>query len=198
MDVVELGGIRLHLLHAYPGLPGEADQVLRGLAKLAPAIILADLDTEDALRLRAAMAEKRRWEPGFVDALFENETRRRYADDTKPEEHPVAAAARYARDRHVELLPLRALAPKPGFFARRRAQKAVASLEAADPAAFPATFQEALREARVWNADDAAESMRQRMQRALREGRAPVVAIVQAHRRAAFDEVVRSTRRLPA
>ena len=196
MDVVELGGIRLHLLYAYPGLPGEADNVLRGLGRLGPAVILADLDTDDALRLKASLAAKRPYEPGFVDALFAEEARRRYGGNAKPGEHPIAAAARYARDRHAELVPLRPLGAKPGFFARRRARKAIGTLDVKDPAVFPDEFERTMRDAKVWDLD--AEAMRKRMVRALQDGRAPVIAVLQAHRRAAFEDVVLTTRRIAA
>lgn len=198
MDVVELGGVRLHLLTAYPGLPGAADRILQPLQRLAPAIILGDVDTDDALRMRAALAAKKPFEPGFVDALFLTEARRRFADDRKPGEHPLAAAARYARDRGAEFIPLRALADSPGFLKRRRARKAVEALDVRDPDLFPEAFERALREADVWSADAEIESTRKRMVRAVSAGRAPVVAILQPHRRPSFEDAVLATGRIHA
>jgi len=81
MDVVELGGMRLHMLTAFPGLPGEGERVIRMLSRLGPAVILADVDTGDALRMRAALAAKKPFEPAFVDALFHDDARRRFAPD---------------------------------------------------------------------------------------------------------------------
>lgn len=198
MDVVELGGVRLHLLTAYPGLPGEADRVVRHLQRLQPAVILGDVDTDDALRMRAALASKKPFEPGFVDALFAAEARRRFAAESKAGEHPLAAASRYARDRGAEFIPLRALADKPGFLKRRRARKAVEALEAKDPDVFPEAFERALREADVWSADAEIEGTRKRMVRAVSAGRAPVVAILQPHRRPSFEDAVLATGRIHA
>lgn len=198
MDVVELGGIRLHMLTAYPGLPGEADRVIQALRQLGPAVVLADLDTDDALRLRAALAAKKAFEPGFVDALFAAEAQRRFAPEAKGGEHPLAAAARYARDRHADLIPMRALAPRPGFFVRRRARRVAEAIVGADVEAFPEAFERAMREASVWSADAEIAATRKRMLRVLGDGRAPVVAVVQPHRREAFEEAVLATGRIHA
>jgi hypothetical protein len=198
MDVVELGGIRLHLLTAYPGLPGEADRVVQALRRLGPAVILADMDTDDALRVRAALAAKKPFQPGFVDALFCAQAQRRFAPDAKRVEHPLAAAARYARDRHADLIPMRAIAPKPGFFLRRRARKIADAIARADVDAFPQAFERAMREASVWSPDAEIEAVRKRMMRVLAEGRAPVIAILQPHRRDAFEEAVLATGRIHA
>lgn len=198
MDVVELGGIRLHVLRVHPGLPHEADRVSRELQKLAPAVILADVDTGDALRLRAALAEKKPFEAGFVDALFAAETFRRYAGDAKLPEHPLAAAAKFARDRRSEFIPLRAIVGKPGFFARRRARKAAERVEAPSHDAFGLAFANALTSAKAWDPASEIEAAHRRLVRALTEGRAPVVAIVQAHRADAYMGAVRATGRIAA
>jgi len=196
MDVVELGGIRLHLLRVHPGLPHEADRVTRELQRLAPAVVLGDLTTADALRLRGALAEKKPFEPGFVDALYYDATRERFAGDATTVEHPLAAAARFARDRRSEFIPLLPITKKPGFLARRRMRKAVERAQAATHEAFPAAFVKAL--AGAWEPRDDVEPAHRRTLRALQEGRAPVVAVVQAHRADAFLQLVHATGRIPA
>lgn len=198
MDVVELGGIRLHLLRVHPGLPHEADRVARELTKLSPALVLADLTTDDALALRGALGEKKPYEPSFVDALFFDETHRRFAGDAKSPEHPLMAAARWARDRRAEFIPLRPNSPKPGLFARRRGRKTIEKLDVANHAAFPLAFVKALGDAKVWDPAADIEASQKRLIRALTEGRAPIVAIVQAHRADTYTHAIRATGRIPA
>lgn len=198
MDVVELGGVRLHLLGAFPGLPHEGERVVRTLTRLAPAVILGDVDTDDALRIRAALTQNKPFEPSFVDAFFRDEAHRRFAPKVDPGEHPLVAAARYARDRHAQFVPLRAIASRPGFLARRRAQRALRAAEAKDPAALAHAFEVALAQAGVWRAQDEVEAAHGRMLRALSDGRAPIIAVLQAHRQAAFEDAVLATGRIPA
>lgn len=196
MDVVELGGIRLHILRVHPGLPHEADRVTRELQKLAPAIVLGDLTTEDALQLRAALSEKKPFEPGFVDALFYDATRERYGPEEKTTEHPIAAAARFARDRRSEFIPLRPIEKRPGWLKRRRATKAAKRLEAASFEHFPGAFVKAL--AGTWDPAVEVDAAQKRLLRVLADGRAPVVMIVQAHRAEAYLAAARATGRIPA
>lgn len=198
MDVVELGGIRLHLLRVHPGLPHEADRVTRELTKLAPAIVLADIDTDDALRLRGALGDKKPFEPAFLDALFADESFRRFAGDAKSAEHPILAAGRWARDRRSEFIPLRPIGKAPGLFARRKMRKTIEKLDAANHAAFPPAFVKALTDAKAWDPAPEVDAAHKRMLRALTEGRAPVVAIVQAHRSDAYLALARGTGRIPA
>ena len=199
MDVYELGGIRLHLLVVEPGFPGEADRVHRELQRLSPALVLGDVDTEDALRLRAALAEKKGvFEPAFLDALYASEVQRRFAGDAMPGDHPVAAAARHARDRRAEFVPLRPAEGKaPGFLARRKLRRLAQAVEARDRGAFPAAFAGALQKAGAWDPAEDAEAAQKRLTRALTGGRAPVVAVVQAHRAAAFRQLIQRTGRIP-
>lgn len=196
MEIVELGGVRLHILRAHPGLPHEADRVHRELVKLAPAVILGDLDTEDALRLRAALGEKKEFEPSFLDRVFADATYARFAGETKPQEHPLAAAARYARDRRAEFIPLRPMGKAPGFLARRRMRKGAQAIDAATPEAFAGAFEKAM--GKDWDAGAEVDAAHRRLVRALNDGRAPIVAVVQAHRAAAYADAVRATGRIPA
>lgn len=198
MDVVELGGIRLHILRVHPGLPHEADRVTRELQKLVPAIVLGDLTTEDALQLRAALAKKEPYEAGFVDALFQDATRERYGGEAAAStlEHPLAAAARFARDRRSEFIPLRPIEKKPGWLKRRRARKAATRIVAPTFEHFPAMFVTAL--AGTWDPVAEVEAAQKRLLRVLADGRAPVVAIVQAHRAEAYLAAARATGRISA
>lgn len=198
MDVVEMGGMRLHLLPCFPGLPGEGDRVIRMLQRLGPAVILGDVDTADALRIRAALAAKKPYEPPFIDQLFLDDVHRRYAPDVPPGEHPLVAAARYARDRHAEFVPLRATHKRPGFFARSRAKRALKRIDPKMPEDHPAAFVRVLAEANVWKADDEIEAAHRRLVNALGQGRAPIVAVLQAHRQALFEDAVLRTGRIPA
>lgn len=195
MDVVELGGIRLHILRVHPGLPHEADRVARELQKLVPAIVLGDLTTDDALQLRGALAQKKEFEPAFVDHLFYDETRARYGPDPKTTEHPIAAAARFARDHRSEFIPLRPIQRKPGWLKRRRARKAATRAEAASFEHFPRAFVEAL--AGTWDPVAEVDAAQKRLLRVLADGRAPVVAVVQAHRYDAYLAAARTTGRIP-
>lgn len=197
VETVELGGIRVHVLVAHPGMPGEGDRLLGVLRKLDPAVVLADLDASDALRIRAALADRRgRYEPGFVDALYAEESRRRFAPDDAPHEPPMLSVARWARDRHIDMIPVRPLAAKPGFFARRRARKAARRAEAADPGSWPAAFAAAMRDAGAPQGET--DTAHKRVMRALGEGRAPVVLLVQAHRAESHLALLREQRRIPA
>lgn len=194
MDVVELGGIRLHILRVHPGLPHEADRVTRELQKLAPAIVLADLTTDDALQLRAALAEKKAFEPSFVDALFYEATRERYGPDAKTTEHPLAAAARFARDRRSEFIPLRPIEKRPGWLKRRAMTKLAKRLDAPTFEHFPGQLAKAL--AGRWDPATEVEAAHKRLVRVLADGRAPIVAVVQAHRYDAYLAAARATGRV--
>lgn len=202
MQVVELGGVRLHVLVTHPGLPGEADRVLQALRRLDPALVLADLDANDALALRKATAAGKPFAPGFVDALFAAESARRFAAEqragAKPAEHPLAAAARMARDKRADVIPIRPLAPKPGLFARSRARKATTRLDASDPEPFADAYVAALAQARVWERDAEVEAAHPRLLRALTDGRAPAVAVLQAHRAPAYLKALAATGRIHA
>lgn len=197
METVELGGVRVHVITAYPGLPGEGERVARALSKLDPAVVLADVDTDDAMRLREAIGSpKAAFQPSYVDGLFLEENRRRFAPEAEAGEHPLLAAARLARDRKATYIPLRPLAAKPGFFARRRGAKAAREARGATPEDFPAGFADALAREKVWSAPSDVEAAHKRLTRALGEGRAPIALVLQAHRAAPFLEALQATRRI--
>ncbi|MEA3200892.1 MAG: hypothetical protein QOE90_2320 [Thermoplasmata archaeon] len=197
METVDLGGVRLHVLPVWPGLPGEGDRVAREMGALDPAVVLMDLDTDDALRLREAVgAAKPAFVPSFVDQLFHDEVVARYAKDALPGEHPVLVAARVARNRGAVTIPLRATAPKPGFFDRRRARKAAASVAPVDIKSFGPAFADALAKADVWRAQEDADAAWGRLTRALTDGRAPLLCLVQAHRAAPLLSHLQNTRRV--
>lgn len=197
METVELGGVRLHVRTVTPGAPGEADRVLRDLARLSPAIVMVDLDTDAALRARAALAAKNGvFEPSFVDALFAAEVKRRFAPESIEGEHPVVAAARFARDKRAELLSVLPPSPRPGFFARRRASKAVAALAADSAEKLGAQLPDALAAAKAWDARAEADGAHRRILKALQDGRAPLVLVAQPHRAPLLLERLMQTRRV--
>lgn len=199
METVELGGVRVHVVTTWPGLSGEADRVAREVSRLDPALVLADLGTEDALRLQQAAALPRPvFEASFVDALFEEEVARRYAEKGPHGEHPFLGAARVARNRKATFLPLRPQAEAPGWFARRRARKAALAIAPCTVEEFGGRFARAMHEAGVWDSAQDVASAEPRVRRALEEGRGPLVALVQAHRAPALVEQLRSTRRVRA
>jgi hypothetical protein len=199
METVELGDVRVHVVTTWPGLPGESDRVARELGRLDPAVLLADLDTEDALRLQKGAGEPRpRFEPSFVDALFQEEVARRFSDGKTPAEHPFLGAARVARNRKAGFLPLRPQGKAPGFFARRRARRAALEVQAGSVEAFAPAFAEAMKREAVWDAAEDATSAQPRLRRALEEGRGPLVALVQAHRAPQMVEALRASRRMRA
>jgi hypothetical protein len=178
MRTVELGGIRVHALVAHPGVPGEADRAAREVSLADPALVLADLDTESALRAVEAIGGARRpFEPAFVDALFARESARRFAGKAaghaafaSREEHPFVAVARVARNRNASFVALRPTPRPPGIFARMRAARAAEGATGGSPEAFARGFADALD-----------------------EGRAPVVAVLQAHRADAILQALRDT-----
>lgn len=173
---MDLGGARLHLHVAMAGIPGEADRVKRALASLDPAVIVADIDTQEALSLRTGFA------PSFIDAIVADEANRRYAKGDPAGDHPLVATARLASARKADLIALRPSAKRPGFFARRRATAALAAIEADDPRSFAIAVSPALAKARVWVAREDAEAAAPRLERALAGGRAPIALVAQAHR----------------
>lgn len=199
MQVVELGGVRLHVLAVHPGLPGEAERVAQALRRLDPARVLVDLDADDALRLRASLAPGGKpFAPGFVDDLLAAESARRFAPDARPGEHPLATAARVARDKRADLVPIRALGDKPGLFARSRARKAAGALAASGPQELADALGPALKAARAWDREAEVEAAHKRVLKALADGRAPVVLVAQAHRAGAFLAALAATGRIPA
>lgn len=200
METVELGDVRLHVVTTWPGLPGEADRVAREVSRLDPALVLADLDTESALRLQQASGDaKGRFEPSFLDALFEEEVARRFSQAAGPRaEHPFVGAARVARNRKATFLPLRPKGDEPGFFARRRARKAALAIPQGAVEAFAPAFSAAMASARAWDPAREVASCEPRVRRALEEGRGPLVVLVQAHRAPALVEQLRATRRIRA
>lgn len=196
MRTLELGGIRLHALVVHPGAPGEADRTSRALALADPALVLADLDTEAALRATEAIGESRRpFEGGFIDDLFARESARRFAKGARAEEHPLVAAARTARNKGAAFVALRPAEARPGFFARARAKRAAQGAPGDDPEAFARAFGVALASRGLFDAAAGAKAAMPRLARALDEGRAPVVAVLQAHR---AEAVLRAARDLPA
>lgn len=192
METVELGGARLHVLSAWPGVPGESDRIAREIAKLDPAIILADVDTRAALTLRETA-----FAPSFVDRLFAEEAKRRFAPETRGlPEHPLVAAGRIARNKKLTLMPMRPSAKEPGFFARRRATKAIRGIAEIPQDAFPQAFADAARAAGVFDAGADADASQPRLAQALGEGRAPVLALLQPQRVAPFLAIVRAARKV--
>jgi hypothetical protein len=196
METVELGDVRLHVVTTWPGLSGEADRVAREVSRLDPALVLADLDTESALRLQVASGDaKVRFEPAFLDALFEQEVARRFTEAGPHGEHPFLGAARVARNRKATFLPLRPKGDAPGFFARRRARKAALAIPDCKVEAFAPAFSAAMASAGAWDPAKEVASCQPRVRRALEEGRGPLVVLVQAHRAPALVEQLRATRR---
>ena len=176
MDLVEFGGARLHVHVAMPGIPGEADRVKRAIASLDPAIIVADIDTQEALSLRTQFV------PSFVDGLVAHEANRRFAKGDPAGDHPLVATARLASTHKADLIALRPTAKRPNFFARRRAAAALVEISADDPRSFAIEVSPALAKAQVWRAREDAEAALPRLERALDGGRAPVAIVTQAHR----------------
>lgn len=201
MDTVDLGGARLHVVTAFPGIPGDADRVLREVAALDPPVVLADLDTDETLRLLEALGRSSKpYATSYVDGLLQEELQRRYADGGRVGENPLVAAARDARRHHRTFIPLRPITPDPGWLARRRGRSLVRALPEGDldPRAFADAFARVLADAKVWRAEADVEASQPRVHRALLDGRAPVVALVQAHRALPFLASLRAVGRVPA
>jgi hypothetical protein len=180
MELVELTGARLHVHVALPGLPGEAERATRALVALDPAVVVADVDTREALTLRG------QHEPGFVDALVAGELNRRFAKGDSPGDDPVVATARFASARKAELVALRPTTRAPGLFARRRAARALAALTHDEPAAFSRAAAAALQRERAWDASADALAGAPRLECALAGGRAPVALVTTGHRAGAL------------
>lgn len=193
VQTVELGGIRLHVLTVHPGIPGEADRAAREVSLRDPALVLADLDTEEGLRVLEALGtSRRRFEPSFVDALFAGETARRLGAASLREDHPLVAVARVARNRNAAFIALRPPSKPLGLFLRLAARsRARAIAPGLDAEAFTSAFVTALQARGAFDADAQARAAQPRLESALADGRAPVVAVVQAHRAAAFLRLVR-------
>lgn len=202
MDTVDLGGARLHVVTAYPGVPGDAERVLRAIASIDPAVVLADLDTDETLRLLESLGRAAKpYAMSYVDGLLQEELARRFGHGDRTGEHPLAAAARDARAHRRSFIPLRPITPDPGWLARRRGRSAVRAIPAEpklDPGAYADAFAGALGAAKVWRADADVERAQARLHRALVDGRAPVVAVVQAHRALPLLASLRSIGRVPA
>ncbi|HVM45534.1 MAG TPA: hypothetical protein VM582_06325, partial [Candidatus Thermoplasmatota archaeon] len=105
-------------------------------------------------------------------------------------------SARFARDRRAEFVPLRPIAPRPGLFARHRMRKAAKRAQSPSHEAFARAFAAALSHA--WDPAAEVDAAQKRLVGALTEGRAPVVAVVQAHRAEAYLAAARATGRIPA
>lgn len=200
METVDLGGVRLHVVVTTPGLPGEAARVVKALASIEAAAILTDMDTDECLRLLEALGRANRpYALSYVDGLFQEQVRARYAPHERASEHPFLDVARYARKTRASLIPMRPVTADPGWLARRRGRK-VASLipETVEPGALGPAFADALAGAKVWRAEDDARAAQTRLLRTLAEGRAPVAAVIQAHRAPATLAWLRAERRVPA
>lgn len=200
MDTVDLGAARLHVVTALPGLPGDADRVLREIASVDPAVILADLDTDECLRLIESLGRSNKpYARAYVDDLLEEELNARFGEGRRAGESPMVAAARHARKHHASFIPLRPVTSDPGWLARRRGRKAVRALPAGlDPLDLADAFAIALRERKVWRAEEDVAASQPRLHRTLTDGRAPIVALVQAHRVAPFLLSLRAVGRVPA
>lgn len=197
MDTVDLGGVRLHVVTAWPGIPGEGDRVAREVARADPALLLLDLDTPSALALREAAAQTRAaFEPAFVDALFADEVARRHAKG-EASEHPFVALARVARNKRINVQPLRPGGAAPGFFKRRRARKAAQRAPDVALEAFPAAFAKSLADADAWDPHADAAAIEARVSKAMTEGHQSVLAVLQAHRAEAVLKGLRALRRIP-
>lgn len=201
MDTVDLGGARLHVVTAIPGVPGDAERVLRELHRLDPAVVLVDLDTDECLRLIESLGRSTRpYALSYVDGLLREEMARRYGGEaSRGETHPLTAAARDARAHQRSFIPLRPISLDPGWVRRRRGRAAVRAVpEMAAPRAFADAFARVLATADVWRAEKDVGEAQPRLHRALLDGRAPVAAIVQAHRVAPFLASLHSIGRMVA
>ena len=200
MDTVDLGGTRLHVVAALPGVPGDAERVLGELNGLDPAVVVADLDTDECLRLLESLGRSSRpYALSYVDGLLLEELARRFGRGERPGEHPMVAGARWARGHGRPFIPLRPVTPDPGWLARRRGRAAVRALpEGLAPRAFADAFARVLADVKAWRAEEDVERAQARLHRALVDGRAPVAALVQAHRVAPLLRSLRSIGRVPA
>lgn len=193
METVELGAARLHLHVAWPGIPGEGDTLRRIVAQVDPAMVLLDVDTKDALALRRG-----RFEPQFVDELFSEALVAQFGKGDPAGEHPWVGVAQAAHKAKAALVALRPHARGPWLLARRRARQEAARIHAPDAEAFSRAFAVRLHDARIWSAQEDAEAAVPRLERALADGRAPVLAISPAHRAPALLAAVRTIRRVRA
>lgn len=196
MHIVELGGVRLHVLTVHPGVPGEADRTARELSLLDPAVVVLDLDTEETLRVLEAVAgRQRRYDAAWSDALLASESARRFGRESEREDSPFVAAARVAKNRKASVVALRPATKQPGLFARMGTRSAVRAAPGADAESFARAFGATL--AKRHPALDPVAQVRAgmpRLQRALDDGRAPVAVLVQAHR---AEALLREVRQMP-
>ena len=161
-----------------------------------PAVVHADLDTCDALRHREAVSKpKPLFEPPALDAIFHEEVVKRFAHEALPGEHPILAMGRVARNKNAVIIPLRPTAKKMGFFHRRKARKVAEAIPETKLPDFGPTFAAAMHAADLWSAEDDAELAWPRVTRALTDGRAPLVALVHAHRAPPLLARLATTRR---
>lgn len=173
--------------------------MLREVVAADPAVILVDLDTDETLRLLESLGRSTRpYASSYVDGLLHDEVARRFAKG-RHGEHPLVAAARHARAHQVMFIPMRPITRDPGWLARRRGRQAARVLpDELDPVAFADAFARVLGRLKVWHAQVDVERAQPRVHRTLLDGRAPVLALVQAHRVAPFIESLRTLGRIPA
>lgn len=200
MDTVDLGAARLHVVTVVPGLPGDADRVLREVAAADPAVILVDLDTDETLRLLESLGRSSKpYASSYVDGLLREEVARRFTKGRHGGDHPLVAAARHARAHHIMFIPMRPITRDPGWLARRRGRHAARALpDELDPVAFADAYARVLGRLKVWRVQEDVARAEARVHRTLLDGRAPVLALVQAHRVAPFIESLRTVGRVAA
>lgn len=193
VQTVELGPLRLHALRIHPGVPGEADRVAREIARVDPGTLLVDLDTDAALRaLEAKGPAAASFRPGFVDGLYYDATRERFAKQVAREPHPLVMALRTARTHRTDFIALRTPGDEPGFFARAGARRAISRIgEDQDAEAFTRAFASTLVKRGAFDPAADVAGMMPRLENALDSGRAPFLALMQAPRADAFLQKVK-------
>lgn len=117
------GPERLHAFLVTPGRTGDGRRLAEGLRATQPLAVAALVDPGHALALRQTLAGAKGEAP-FVPKLVASEVASRHRGD---DADVYLSAARYAREADVPFVPLLPPEKGPGFFARRRLRRAIAS-----------------------------------------------------------------------